>query len=441
MPLQRKSVFPGFRMARFSFFCSLAPDFTPMINLEQHQRALEINGFTIIENVFSAAEIAQLYEEINAADRSRVTFRKSKDLFAVRQFLKEIPGTKPLLFNEKLRQIVQDLFGPDYFIVKSIYFDKPGSSNWFVAYHQDLTISVDRKSILPGFGPWTVKTNQFAVQPPLAILENVATVRIHLDATDAVNGALKVIPGSHRKGIYRPETIDWTQEQEVTCIVPKGGIMVMKPLLLHSSGRTTDARKRSVIHLEFSNFDLPETLHWSEKEIIFGPQPILETGRLLLREMTPADAALVHALNLDPEVVQYTGDVAFDSIANAAEFLDKYDHYARYGFGRWAVIRKSDQAFLGWCGLKYDQERDEHDIGYRFFKKYWGQGYATESAFACIALGFKKFGMQRIVGRVMEQNTASIRVLEKLGLTFHQRYDFDGNPGIVYEIFLPGNHG
>lgn len=409
-----------------------------MTNLRQHQLELATNGFTIIENVFSDAEIAQLFEAINRADTSNATFRKSKDLFAVRQFLKEIPGTKPLLFNEKLSTIIQEMFGNDYFIVKSIYFDKPASSNWFVAYHQDLTISVDRKNVQEGFGPWTVKTNQFAVQPPLSILENVFTIRVHLDATDAGNGALKVIPGSHRKGIYRPETIDWANEQEVSCDVPKGGIMLMKPLLLHSSGRTTDARKRSVVHLEFSNVDLPTPLQWSERENIFAPQAILATERLYLREMTTADAASMYALNLDPEVVQYTGDAPFDSISDAHTFLENYDHYSKYGFGRWAVIRKSDQAFLGWCGLKYDPLKDEYDIGYRFFKKYWGQGYATESASSCIQLGFTRFAMQRIVGRVMKQNTASVRVLEKLGLTFHGNYDFDGNQGIVYEISAPG---
>jgi ectoine hydroxylase-related dioxygenase (phytanoyl-CoA dioxygenase family) len=84
-------------------------------------------------------------------------------------------------------------------VVKSIYFDKPETSNWYVAYHQDLTISVDKKLELPDFGPWTTKQNQFAVQPPLNILENIYTIRIHLDDTDENNGALKVVPKSHAK--------------------------------------------------------------------------------------------------------------------------------------------------------------------------------------------------------------------------------------------------
>lgn len=198
-------------------------------------------------------------------DTDKETFRKSADLFAIRQFLKELPEVMNLVFNIRLREFISTLFGPDYFVVKSIYFDKPENSNWYVAYHQDLTISVDKRLDIPGFGPWTVKQNQFAVQPPLDVLENNFTIRIHLDDTDAVNGALRIVNGSHRKGIYRPENIDWSKEQESVCNVPKGGIMIMKPLLLHSSSRTTNRKKRRVIHIEFSNRELPVGLEWAER--------------------------------------------------------------------------------------------------------------------------------------------------------------------------------
>jgi ectoine hydroxylase-related dioxygenase (phytanoyl-CoA dioxygenase family) len=116
---------------------------------------------------------------------------------------------------------------------------------------------------MENFGPWTTKQNQYAVQPPLEILQNIFTIRIHLDETNSENGALKVIEKSHSKGIYRPETIDWKTES--TCSVSKGGIMIMKPLLLHSSGRTINNKKRRVIHIEFSNVNLPTPLRWSEK--------------------------------------------------------------------------------------------------------------------------------------------------------------------------------
>lgn len=160
-----------------------------------------------------------------------------------------------------MKALLAEMFGKAYFVVKSIYFDKPENSNWFVAYHQDLTISVESKLNIDGFGPWTVKQNQYAVQPPLSILENNFTIRIHLDDTDSENGALKVISGSHKKGVVRSNL---NGEGEVFCSVKKGAVMFMSPLLLHASNRTLTNRKRRVIHIEFSNQQLPDGLKWSE---------------------------------------------------------------------------------------------------------------------------------------------------------------------------------
>jgi ectoine hydroxylase-related dioxygenase (phytanoyl-CoA dioxygenase family) len=237
-----------------------------MIADNAHSIDIANNGYSLINDVYSEAELNAIIAVIEGADSSPDTFRKTTGLFAIRQFLKEIPGVKALLFTDRLKNIISRTFGDDYFAIKSIYFDKPAESNWFVAYHQDLTISVDCKASLPGFGPWTAKQHQFAVQPPIDILKNSFTIRIHLDDTDGCNGALKVIPGSHLKEIYRPETINWEQETEQICDVKRGGIMIMRPLLLHASNRTTNNKKRRVIHIEFSNEILPYGLNWSEKE-------------------------------------------------------------------------------------------------------------------------------------------------------------------------------
>jgi RimJ/RimL family protein N-acetyltransferase len=142
---------------------------------------------------------------------------------------------------------------------------------------------------------------------------------------------------------------------------------------------------------------------------------ISQTPRLYLRELNPEDAENFYLLNLDPDVMRYTGDVAFNSIHEAKSFLENYDHYEKHEFGRWAVQRISDDVFLGWCGLKYSPELDEVDLGFRFFKSFWNQGFATEAASLCLELGFGKFELKRIVGRAMSENLASIRVLEKIG--------------------------
>ena len=231
----------------------------------QNLSNLNENGFIIIENIYTKDEIKNIITCIDGIDSTKSTFRKGNDLFAIRQFLKEIPDSIQLIFNDNLNYIIKTIFGKDFFVVKSIYFDKPEDSNWFVSYHQDLTISVNNKVPLPNFGPWTIKQNQFGVQPPLEILQNIFTIRIHLDDTNTDNGALKVIPKSHLNGIFRPETINWNLEQEVFCNVLEGGIMIMKPLLLHGSNKTINNKKRRVIHIEFSNLDLPNELNWSEK--------------------------------------------------------------------------------------------------------------------------------------------------------------------------------
>lgn len=229
-------------------------------------KEIQSEGFTIIENVFSQEEVENLISVIEKTIQSKTeksTFRKSEDLFAIRQFHKEIPDSLEYIFNQKLNEIIKTNFGEGFFITKSIYFDKPEKSNWFVSYHQDLTISVDRKIDIENFQNWTNKQNQFAVQPPTEILENNFTIRIHLDNTTNENGALKVINKSHRNGVCRIENLKL--KGETICEVKKGGIMIMKPLLFHASNKTTNNERRRVIHIEFSNKQLPNELDWSEK--------------------------------------------------------------------------------------------------------------------------------------------------------------------------------
>ncbi|MFD2943002.1 GNAT family N-acetyltransferase [Flavobacterium notoginsengisoli] len=151
---------------------------------------------------------------------------------------------------------------------------------------------------------------------------------------------------------------------------------------------------------------------------------ILQTNRLILRELTIEDSGFLYELNLNPNVIRYTGDRKFDSIEDAKFFLENYNDYKLNGYGRWAVIDKTTKDFLGWCGLKYDKERNETDIGFRFFEQYWNKGYATESAKACLQYGFEKLKLEIIIGRVRTENIASIKVLEKLGLIYKKKIRF-----------------
>lgn len=163
-------------------------------------------------------------------------------------------------------------------------------------------------------------------------------------------------------------------------------------------------------------------------------KPIIETNRCYLRELSVGDAPYFYDLNADAEVIKYTGDQAFGNVSEAKSFLENYNQYDLYGYGRWAVIDKNDGEFLGWCGLKYSPDLEEVDLGFRFFRKYWNQGFATETAKACIDYGFTHLQLNKIVGRAMERNVASIKVLEKTGMTFVGKFDFDLHEGVLYQI-------
>lgn len=164
----------------------------------------------------------------------------------------------------------------------------------------------------------------------------------------------------------------------------------------------------------------------------------LETERTILRNLTLDDAADMYALNLDKEVLKYTGDTPFENIQATKDFLAQYDQYEKYAVGRFAVIEKASAKFIGWCGLRYNPDKDEYDIGFRFFREYWNQGYATETAKRCIDYGFKELGIHRITGRAMKENISSMKVLEKIGMTFKNAFDFDGQEGVLYELI--NNH-
>ena len=153
---------------------------------------------------------------------------------------------------------------------------------------------------------------------------------------------------------------------------------------------------------------------------------------MILRELSVDDAENFYALNLNPNVVKYTGDPPFQSISEAEEFLKNYNPYAAYGYGRWAVIEKETGKFIGWCGLKFDGK--ETDIGFRFFEEHWGIGFATESAKACLAFGFTKLKLEEIIGRAMHENLASIKVLEKIGMKFESEMECALHPGVLYRI-------
>jgi [ribosomal protein S5]-alanine N-acetyltransferase len=156
---------------------------------------------------------------------------------------------------------------------------------------------------------------------------------------------------------------------------------------------------------------------------------MLETSRLILKVATLQEAASMVILNSDPEVIRYTGDNPTPTIQDAETVIKErlLPQFEKYQMGRFSVYLK-DATYIGWCGLRFFPEQDEVDLGYRLMKKYGGQGYATEASIACLAYGFKTLKLKRIVAKAMPENTTSIKVMQKLRMTFRGYHNDPTDP-------------
>ena len=221
--------------------------------------SLARQGFQIHPGVFGAEEIRQLREEADrvASVAGSACVRHLRDRSRMFRDLALSPKILLLLPNADLQP------------VRSILFDKTPSENWPVAWHQDLTISTQAETPCEGYGPWSVKDGVPHVQPPVELLAQMVTVRIHLDPTAADNGALKVIPGSHLHGrLDQASVTEFTAAKPHTCECQPGDVLLMSPLILHSSPRSASPSRRRILHFEFAPPDaLDSRLTWHETPV------------------------------------------------------------------------------------------------------------------------------------------------------------------------------
>ncbi len=224
----------------------------------------EEKGFGILENAIEDEIVSELLENLARLKPSSSVSRKNETVYGVRNLLNISPEIREFSQNKIVRKIVEKFLGEKAKVVRAIYFDKTADANWKVPWHQDLTISVDKKTDAQGFSAWTRKADIQHVQPPIEILETMLTLRFHLDDADETNGALKVIAKSHCNGrLSANEIKSWREANEThVCRVKKGDCLIMRPLLLHSSSAGTSPKNRRVIHLEFSADGLPNGLNW-----------------------------------------------------------------------------------------------------------------------------------------------------------------------------------
>jgi hypothetical protein len=203
------------------------------------------NGYKIFADLISRDHVASVIDAIGQDGVERKQFARP-DVYARRNLL-SIPEIRSLANCPSIRGVINCQLGACAFPVRGIFFDKT---------------AVD----VPGYGPWSVKAGVQHVQPPSEILENMLTVRIHLDDCGKDNGPLRVLPGSHAAGILSDEMIaNWRRRaMPVTCTCLAGGAVLMRPLLLHASSQATLPGHRRVVHIEYATGALAGSLEWFE---------------------------------------------------------------------------------------------------------------------------------------------------------------------------------
>jgi ribosomal-protein-alanine N-acetyltransferase len=166
----------------------------------------------------------------------------------------------------------------------------------------------------------------------------------------------------------------------------------------------------------------------------------IETERLILRELLSSDAEGMYVLDSNPNVHQYLGNKPVGSIEESNKYIENIrNQYTQNGIGRYAVILKETDEFIGWAGIKYITEPENghvnfFDIGYRLMEDYWGKGYGYEAAKAWLDYGFNEMNIQKMIATVNKENIASRRILEKIGLQITSEFYWNGIPCFWLEL-------
>jgi hypothetical protein len=215
---------------------------------------IEKFGFAVVAGVLSIDQQQELLSVLGP------------NLTAGRRGLLGEPSIAELARSEQILKLVRPHLSSEPFPVRALYFNKSLETNWPVAWHQDVTLAVRERVDVPEFGQWSIKGGIPHVQPPVALLEKMVSVRLHLDDADESNGALRVLPGSHRLGRLSPTQIEKLRSElgEVMCFAKAGDAMLMRPLLLHASSRSTSPKPRRIVHIDYAAFALPCELRWHD---------------------------------------------------------------------------------------------------------------------------------------------------------------------------------
>jgi ectoine hydroxylase-related dioxygenase (phytanoyl-CoA dioxygenase family) len=205
------------------------------------------SGYTIEPGVLSDAECDVLTDALSDASvqRSRAGARG----------LMANPAVAALAADSRLIAIARGSLGTDATPFRATLFEKSTLTNWLIPWHQDTAVPLTSSIDAPGWGPWSEKAGALHAHAPAWALSRVVALRVHLDASTAGNGPLRVVPGSHAVGVLTDAGIlDYvSRNAHVQCLAPRGGVLAMRPLLIHSSSKTKVAEPRRVLHIEYAD--------------------------------------------------------------------------------------------------------------------------------------------------------------------------------------------
>jgi ectoine hydroxylase-related dioxygenase (phytanoyl-CoA dioxygenase family) len=203
-------------------------------------------GYSITPSIIGRSEVESLREAI---ERDMLTRTRA----GARHLMRSAP-VAAIAHDARLLEIARRMVGAGAVAFRATLFDKSPRSNWLITWHQDTALPVRERRDVPEWGPWSTKNGIVYAHAPAAALERVVALRLSLDDSAADNGPLRVLPGSHTRGVMTDDEIALLvrSSSPVDCLVPAGGLVAMRPLVVHASSKATSDRPRRVLHIEYA---------------------------------------------------------------------------------------------------------------------------------------------------------------------------------------------
>jgi ectoine hydroxylase-related dioxygenase (phytanoyl-CoA dioxygenase family) len=217
-----------------------------LVDLDSYRTSVFERGFAIASGVLATNEADEILSQLSVSDLSR-------SRAGARHILKQ-PCVTQVANDSRVLALAQSVLGEDAVPFRATLFDKSQQSNWLVVWHQDTALPLCEKRETPDWGPWSVKDHIIYAHAPTRALEKILALRIHLDDSTQTNGPLRVIPTTHNRGVLTDDELQAldAQIESVKCIVGKGGVIAMRPLIAHASSKSQSELSRRVLHIEYA---------------------------------------------------------------------------------------------------------------------------------------------------------------------------------------------